>query len=264
MADRAAPHASPALRGAVTRRGFLAGAAAAAATVLPGAVAVARPRRPLALVYRGPASVPGCPEAVARLLENGPTRFRVQYCGPDESRPLSRRALADAALYAQPGGGSIAQAWPHLEEHARTVRRFVADGGAYLGFCLGAYLASPQWGFGVFEGSAVRYINTPGSSVHDTSDAIVDVTWRGEHKTMYFQDGPQFAPDDPSAATVLARYDTGAVAALVAPYGAGAVGLTGPHPEADRWWYPPGLVNPQGIDFSMGYDLVSTTWNAVS
>ncbi|WP_328825315.1 BPL-N domain-containing protein [Tomitella gaofuii] len=246
--------------GGTTRRRFLIGSALTAATIAGAGPAGARHRGyPLALVYRGPASVPGCPEAVAGLLESCPTPYTVRYCGPDERRQLSSASLAQASLFAQPGGGSIADAWPHLRDHAAAVRGFVAGGGAYLGFCLGAYLAAERWGYGVFSGEAVRYIRSPGSTVQDTDDTIVDIDWRGEHKTMYFQDGPQFTSPPEASAAVLGRYNTGAIAALVAAYGSGAVGLVGPHPEANRWWYGPGLTNPQGIDFSMGYDLVTTT-----
>jgi hypothetical protein len=58
---------------------------------------------------------------------------------------------------------------------------------------------------------------------------------------------------------VLATYDTGAVAALVTSYGAGRVGVVGPHPEADRHWYPRGLTNPDGIRPDLGYDLIQAT-----
>lgn len=74
--------------------------------------------------------------------------------------------------------------------------------------------------------------------------------------------GPQFRPTSPGAVTVLGRYLSGAIAALVAPYGRGSIGLVGPHPEADKSWYSAKLVNPDGIDYTPGYDLISAAWNA--
>ena len=66
------------------RRRFLigAGAAVGAAGLAASGISLwGADHRPLALVYRGPASTPGCPEAVAALLE--PAGFRTVYCGPD-------------------------------------------------------------------------------------------------------------------------------------------------------------------------------------
>jgi glutamine amidotransferase-like uncharacterized protein len=77
---------------------------------------------------------------------------------------------------------------------------------------------------------------------------------------MYFQDGPVFALTDGAAATVLAAYDTGAPAAVVTAFGAGRVGVVGPHPEADASWYRAAhLTNPDGIHFDLGYDLIEET-----
>ena len=59
-------------------------------------------------------------------------------------------------------------------------------------------------------------------------------------------------------ATVLARYKNGLAAAVVARYGAGRVGVVGPHPEADRSWYVGLPLHP--VDSrDLGYDLVETT-----
>ncbi|MEC3981503.1 hypothetical protein QMK34_40345, partial [Amycolatopsis sp. H20-H5] len=77
---------------------------------------------------------------------------------------------------------------------------------------------------------------------------------------MYFQDGPEFKLQENATANVLARYDNDLPAALVTPYGAGRVGVVGPHPEADQSWYDSaGLANPDGVRPDLGYDLVETT-----
>jgi glutamine amidotransferase-like uncharacterized protein len=217
--------------------------------------------RPLALVYRGPAAYPECSEAVAALLESAPTGFRTEFCGPDEELDISPSTLAEAVLYAQPGGGSVRPAWRRMRDYAQDIRDFVHGGGHYLGFCLGAYLAAENPGFGLLSGIAVdSYVDSPGASVHDTDDTIVQVRWRDETRHMYFQDGARFQIQPGVPATVLATYDTGAPAAIITTYGAGRVGLVGPHPEADRSWYSGvGLTNPDGIRFDLGYDLVEST-----
>lgn len=62
--------------------------------------------RPKALVYRGPASCEGCPEAVASLLQSSPSQFDVEFAGPNENIDINETTLRGVQLYAQPGGGS--------------------------------------------------------------------------------------------------------------------------------------------------------------
>lgn len=215
---------------------------------------------PLALVYRGPASTSGCPEAVAALLRNTPSRFRVQFCGPHEDVQLSRDTLAKAVVYAQPGGGDLKPAWHHMREHAVDIQDWVRAGGNYLGFCLGGYLAGASPGFGLLSGGTDEYISLPDASVTDDDDTIIGVRWRQNPVTMYFQDGPLFRVDPGTAATVLATYDSGEPAAVVTACGSGKVGVVGPHPEADLSWFNSARLEPSGnLHPELGYDLIETT-----
>jgi len=192
----------------------------------------------LALVYRGPASAPGCPEAVAELLRRSRWGLEVAYVGPREELGLTADVLARAALYAQPGGGQLRPAYRRLRRHAPAIREFVRDGGRYLGFCLGGYLAGRSPGFAVLPGDTDQYIASPGATVTDEAEVVTTVRWRGEPRQLYFQDGPYFTLDpSPGGAEVLAVYDNGLPAAVVARYGRGAVGVSGPHPEATRDWF---------------------------
>ncbi|MEU6010790.1 BPL-N domain-containing protein [Streptomyces sp. NPDC047453] len=214
-------------------------------------------RRPLALVYRGPASSPGCPEAVAGLLSCGPWNLDVRFTGPDEALPLSAELLSQALLYAQPGGGTLDSAYRRLRRRRRAIRDFVRDGGRYLGFCLGGYLAGATPGFGLLPGDTDQYISSPGATIHEENDTLVTVTWRGRPRTVFFQDGPLFVLDENADATVLATYDNGAPAALVTRFGSGRVAVTGPHPEATTDWYTGhGLPVHHTLDLAM--DLVES------
>ncbi|MET8835416.1 BPL-N domain-containing protein [Micromonospora sp. NPDC004540] len=246
----------------ISRRRLLVGVGAAGALAALGwaGMSAVSGDGPLALVYRGPAACSGCAEAVAALLRSSPAGFRTEYCGPDEQRRISSDALAEAAVYAQPGGGEVRPAWRKLRDHAELIRDYVAEGGHYLGFCLGAYLAAAEPGFGLIDGKVDQYISTGGASVDSTDDTIIPVRWRDRVRHMYFQDGPTFQLRPGAPGTVLATYDTGAAAAVVATFGAGRVGLVGPHPEADRSWYADaGLTNPDGIRFDLGHDLIKST-----
>ncbi|MGP3972248.1 BPL-N domain-containing protein [Streptomyces sp. 6N223] len=220
----------------------------------------AEPRRPRALVYRGPGACDGCAEAVAALLRSAPSRPRVRYCGPGGDVPLTASSLAEAEVYAQPGGGDdLAAAWREMRDAAGPLRRWVRGGGRYLGFCMGAYLAGRTPGFGLLPGDTDAYISSRGASVHTAADTVIPVRWRGQLRHMYFQDGPFFRLTRKAATSVIATYDNGLPAALLAPYGEGRVAVAGPHPEADSTWYADhDLANPDGVRFDLGHDLVES------
>jgi glutamine amidotransferase-like uncharacterized protein len=217
--------------------------------------------RPLALVYRGPAACRGCAEAVAALLESAPSRFRIKYCGPDEPLPITAESLAGAKLYVQPGGGdNLDAAWRSMRPYADTIRSWVHGGGHYAGFCMGGFLAGFDPGLGLLPGDSGEYVNSPGSAVHTNGDALVNVRWGGSDRDIYFQGGPFFSVPKNSDAQVLATYSNGLVAAMVAPFGSGSVGVTGPHPEAPTSWYREAeLPVPHPMPFDLGYNLVETT-----
>ncbi len=218
------------------------------------------PDRPLALIYRGPAAFKGCAEAVARLLQTAPTPFRTVYCGPDEQMQLSASALETESLYAQPGGGDdLDLAWVAMRPHAGAIRNWIR-GGHYIGFCMGGFLAGFNPGYEILPKDSSEYITSPGATVRTIGDPLVTIRWRGRDRRIYFQGGPYFSLPKNSTATVLATYTNGLAAAIVARFGLGSVGVTGPHPEAPASWYREAdLKNPDGVHLDLGYDLVETT-----
>jgi glutamine amidotransferase-like uncharacterized protein len=221
--------------------------------------------RPLALVYRGKAARPtACSDAVAELLAAAPQRFDVRFVGPKEDLALTADVLARAALYAQPGGGELAPAYRRMKRHRDTIRDYVAAGGRYLGFCLGGYLAGATPGFALLPGDTDQYITSARATVRTDTDTLVEVRWRGNRRVVFFQDGPVFRLDRGARdVTVLARYPNGEIAALVAPFGAGRVGVVGPHPEAGPdWCADAGLLDPDGADTDLGLDLVTEVMGA--
>jgi glutamine amidotransferase-like uncharacterized protein len=124
------------------------------------------------------------------------------------------------------------------------LQNYVSNGGHYLGFCLGAYLAGPGYGFdllprGVTVGSEIEQRN---SQVSNDDDTVIQVDWTFQHgktqtnRWLYFQEGAFIKGLDGNA-VVLARYSKSRdVAASVTTRGKGSVGLVGPHPEADKSW----------------------------
>lgn len=209
---------------------------------------------PLALVYRGRAACHGCSEAVAQLLRASDVGFRVAYVGRREKYPLNSTSLAQAALYAQPGGGDLSTAWRRMRKHAPAIRGYVEDGGRYLGFCLGAYLAGRSPGFALLDGDADQYTGTSRAEWTSDKPTILEVDWAGQRRRLYFQDGCGF--DVGGRSEVVARYHNGMPAAVVSPFGAGRVAAVGPHPEAtDDWFLDEGL-EPVPLTLDLGLDLV--------
>lgn len=215
-----------------------------------------------ALVYRGRAACEGCPEALAELLRGSRWKFEVNYVGDDESPTTLRDILTTAALYAQPGGGkSVQRAYRQTKKNTRTIRDYVQAGGRYLGICMGGYLAGHWRGFGLLPGDTDQFITSPGADITTKKDTLVQVEWRGRHHHMFFQDGPIFElPHRSAGVTVLARYaSNGEIAAMVAPFGLGKVGVCGPHPEAPEEWYEAHNL-PRGDESPdlLGHDLLDT------
>lgn len=217
------------------------------------------PSTPVALVYRGPAGCDGCSEAVAHALRTADDEWDVRFVGPDDE-DLSPAALESASLYAQPGGeGTVRAAFGYVEDDADALTAWVADGGRYVGFCMGGYFAGFDPGYGMLPGDSGQLIAEPGAEVTDEADTTITVDWGGETRTLYFQDGPYFVVDDETGVDVLATYvSTGEIAAMVAPYGEGRVGVVGPHPEATQDWYDvEGITDPDGLDTDLAQELIA-------
>ncbi|CAF3729501.1 unnamed protein product [Rotaria sp. Silwood1] len=215
---------------------------------------------PIALIYRGPAACRGCPETIADLLRQ---KYQIIYAGPKEQVDVNTNTLSAAQLYIQPGGGDLDEAWPHVRRYASPIRDYVRNGGKYLGFCLGAYLAGTEPGFGLLpgRGQTDQYITSKGAVVTSEIDTVVPLFWRGMLRHVYFQDGTRLMIDRTAApAEILAVYTNGEIAAAVQNYGKGRVGMVGPHPEANEEWYAMyRLKNPDGkMSFDLFDDLVKT------
>lgn len=240
-----------------------------------GGAGAAAPRR--ALVYWGPGTCDaqrgGCSKAWADMFLGCRPDFEIEFVGPGQARDVTPEALADASVFIYPGGNDeLTVDWPYVESYKAPLQAFVQAGGRYLGACTGAYLAaSNPWtgesglGFELLPADADEYIASPNADPTTPDDTVTQVVWPsvwgGEPHPIYFQDGPLFRihDADTSAVDVVATFaSNGEIAALVAPYGAGKVGVEGPHSEAPEAWYTANEV-PGGPDFATGCDLVERT-----
>lgn len=225
---------------------------------------MSRGGRPLAVVYSdrwtGPADGDDT-GALASMLRAIPGwEFEIVTAGPKGSMPVrAALALPDARLYAQPGAdGDDTAAFRRQRRDRKAIRAFVHGGGRYLGVCMGGFLAEPGF-YGVFRGRVDEYYSSPGASVTSADPAVVELSWRGRPRRLYFQDGGFMVPKRSAAgATVLATYSNGSIAAIVARSGAGKVGLCGPHPEAPPAWFADAGLPYPGPTQDLGNDLVTT------
>ena len=202
---------------------------------------------PIAAVYYGPAVCHGCPQSLAKVIKQAGYDVRKIYVGG-----ITAEALKGVALFAIPGGDDVDELMSALMPGgAGVIKKFIYEGGSYLGVCLGAYVASES-GLGLFSGS----INAHAKNIDARMEKI---TWHGQARWVYFQDGPEFELKNNSKIDIWAKYKTGELAALQYRYGQGYVGLVGPHLEADQSWLSDDhLIDPDGDDSALLVDFIKT------
>lgn len=160
--------------------------------------------------------------------------------------------LAGAQVFIVPGGLSRTQATALGRDGREVVKRFVADGGGYVGFCAGCYLASSgyEWSLHLLP---VKVVD-PNNWERGIKPLAVELTPAGkaafgrseERVTVKYHNGPvlEAVPDAGAKLIPLALYREeltrkgakeglmlGTPAAVAGRYGKGwAVGIS-PHPE---------------------------------
>jgi len=134
-------------------------------------------------------------------------------------------------LVAFPGGTGDADLFHIiLNDKANIIRKYMEDGGKYLGICMGAYWASKHY-FDLLAGTnVVQYITRPKAEVRRSYQTTLDVTWKRKKTNMYFFDGCTFVGDK---FRTIARYANGDPMAIIQKN----VGLIGCHPESRETWY---------------------------
>ena len=138
----------------------------------------------------------------------------------------------DVDLVVFPGGIGDSDAWDYLfRAHGSRIQEFVANGGRYLGVCMGAYWADHHY-FGITDIKVKQYIRRPYTCTRRYYSKAIECTWNGHADRFFFYDGPAFIGDE-SQFDVIARYQNGDPAAVIQ----GRIGLIGPHLESQHHWY---------------------------
>jgi glutamine amidotransferase-like uncharacterized protein len=132
-----------------------------------------------------------------------------------------------------PGGFGSSDSYDYLlKENGDRIKKFLQDGGKYIGICMGAYWADKYYFDILDDVRAVQYITQPNTDTRRPHAKHLAVNWMGQDTNMYFYDGCAFVGDNSKFET-LATYANGDPMAIIQ----GNLGLIGCHPEADKHWY---------------------------
>ena len=132
-----------------------------------------------------------------------------------------------------PGGVGDSDSYDVLfKYHEHSIRRYVQNGGRFLGICMGAYWAGRHY-LNLMDGcEPEQYIRRPNTCTRRYYSKAVECDWSGTKDRFFFYDGPAFVGDE-SKFEVVARYKNGDAAAIIQ----NKIGLIGPHLEAEEYWY---------------------------
>jgi glutamine amidotransferase-like uncharacterized protein len=199
-------------------------------------------KKPLVFIYTDdPMCSISSSDAIYEVL-NKTGKYDLFLFGPDSYPKISfNAALKKAKCIIFPGGdGDSDQFYKTLKKYKTDVQKFIEDGGKYLGICMGSYFAEKYYFELLHENiGCSQYIKRPNSTVNKTTATTVKIKWKDDTKEIYFHDGSSFyfIDGNPIPSVIYATYKNGDIAALIQPYGKGKIGLIGPHPEAQKWWY---------------------------
>jgi len=131
-----------------------------------------------------------------------------------------------------PGGIGDSDRYDNVLINYHTViKNYVANGGRYLGICLGAYWAGHHY-FDILSSGTevVQYIRRPNTCTRRPHAKAMPVNWQGTQQRMYFYDGCAIIGDN---LDVVATYSNSDPMAIIQ----GKIGLIGCHPESQKTWY---------------------------
>lgn len=209
------------------------------------------------LVYNGTGVCEGCPEDIAVQLRRA--GYHVDYAN---ERKVTFEKLKQYDVYIQPGGDDVGVVKKALRstfsdgvDGVQAIQEYVANGGRFMGICLGGYMADSLL---EDDNTENLHLVAVASKPHfDKLEARVeDVIWTGLKNGLngvgpiYYQAGPEFKvlPPEPRQgfAHVLASYSSnGEPAVVMNSYGKGKAMAVGVHPEATDEWFQDDHLEPQ-------------------
>jgi glutamine amidotransferase-like uncharacterized protein len=161
--------------------------------------------------------------------------------------------LGDHEVLIQPGGSASEQGTTLGEAGRERIRKYVADGGGFIGICAGAYLASIEypWSIGVLNAHVLDGAHwARGEGIVQLQISSIGKTAFGSNNqtcTIHYENGPLLGPGHKKGIApfeVLAAYESelaengapkevmkGTAAIARGKFGKGRVVCFSPHPE---------------------------------
>ena len=132
-------------------------------------------------------------------------------------------------------GGYTPEYMPALGETGKeAIRKFVGEGGGYVGICAGAYIAPERvevpgepLGLGIIGIENIRKSGTGMRKIYLKEHPIT--RGLGKELEIYYQNGPEIVAGD--NVEEVAAYESGKLAVVAASFGEGKVVCFSPHPE---------------------------------
>ena len=145
---------------------------------------------------------------------------------------INSEFLNTVDVLALPGGMGDADDFHNVFSSAqiKTVQDWVSNGGKYLGICMGAYWAGPNYFNLVVDLEVEQYIAQPTADIITDEPTFANITWNNVPYNMYFYDGCAILGNDME---VVAEYANGDAMAAIQEN----VGMIGCHPESAEWWF---------------------------
>jgi glutamine amidotransferase-like uncharacterized protein len=137
-------------------------------------------------------------------------------------------------MVAFPGGIGSADDYFYMfpRKRANVIADFVENGGAYLGICVGAYWAGPDY-FDILKGAEpVQYIKRPKADIMRSCNIAAQCVWKGEEERIFFRDGCTFV-GDLSHSEIIATYFNKEPMCIRQ----GKIGVMGACLDSLEWWY---------------------------
>jgi len=138
----------------------------------------------------------------------------------------------DVDIVAVPGGFGDASSFDQaFKYNGNRIKQFIADGGYYLGICMGAYWAGKHY-FNILDGvDAVQYITQPNTDTRRPHAKNIKINWNGINTEMFFYDGCALVGNGKH--NTIATYANRDAMAIIQ----NRIGLIGCHPESEQFWY---------------------------
>ncbi len=204
------------------------------------------------LVYNGPGS---CKEGCAKNIAAVARRMGMQVYYLDNPKKLNITLLRQFHIYVQPGGNAIVLSKVFTAAQRDAIKKFIANGGRYLGICAGAFFADSTVddagtlnGLNILPGETFDLIPNPGPH-------ILNVQWRNATRYIYYEEGAGFKVLPNAPVNIIATYN-GVPVTIQYPFYKGKVALSGIHPEAPRSWSEKeGIPDPDGSDVILAAEM---------